>query len=96
MPHRWEDGLNQHRASQSRKDVPLVRVLAGVRLTSRLREDHERAAKPWFLLYEPSRDEFIDETIAWLFGHQADGSKHTWEKCRVISESGRKGIAAHA
>ncbi len=65
------------------RDVP-VRTLAAVRLTSQVREDHEHAAHPWFLLYEPSRDEFINETVAWLFGRQLDGSAHTWERVAIV------------
>lgn len=60
-----------------------LRPLAAIRVTSPVPPENPLHARPYFLLHEPSRDQFIDETIAWLFGCQCDGSKHTWERIAV-------------
>jgi len=86
MSHKWEEGLRQHRA-QAAPPLP-ARELVAVRLTSPVPTDNPLQTKPYFFLYEPTRDEFIEETILRLFGRQIDGSQHTWEKrpCTIKTE----------
>jgi hypothetical protein len=52
--------------------------LAVVRITSPLRQDDPRHARPWFLVHKPPRPAFVDEIIEMVYGFQADGSRHTW------------------
>lgn len=87
MSHKWDEGLNQHRTASS--PPPPARELVAVRLTSPVLTENPIYAKPYFFLYEPTRDEFIEETIAVCFGRQIDGTNHTWEKlpCTIKTES---------
>jgi len=86
MSHKWDQGLSQHRAA---RQPPMARELVAVRLTSPMLTENPIYAKPYFFLYEPTRDEFIEETIALFFGRQIDGSNHTWEKlpCTIKTET---------
>jgi hypothetical protein len=56
----------------SEPERPAVRI----RVTS-------QPAKPSFLVCDPFRREFVDETIERLFGRQASGDRHTWKPARV-------------
>jgi hypothetical protein len=83
MPHKWELDNKSPARTQNVLSAPGAPRLVAIRVTSPVAAENQKHPHPWFLVYEPIREEFIDEVIAMFFGHQYDNSKHTWEKAGV-------------
>lgn len=85
--HKWEHDYQPPAAASSSCPLAVIRVTSI--------PEHPR---PWFVVTKPAagiRKEFIDETIAMLFGYQPGGAPHNWEEAGTISEEAEAAAVAN-